>query len=69
MMPDANLLVRLTRAVLFVIGAGTTPHRVIERAISEIGREFVVGTVLNRIDDRQIPASHYNDYYSTASAD
>ena len=65
LMPDANVLARLTRAVVFVIAAGTTSHKVIERAIAEIGRDFIVGTVLNRIDDRQLAAAaYYPDYYA-----
>ena len=69
LMPDANLLARLTRAVVFVIAAGTTSHKVIERAIAEIGRDFVVGTVLNRIEDQQLPtAAYYRDYYAIAGS-
>jgi capsular exopolysaccharide synthesis family protein len=69
LMPDANLLARLTRAVVLVIAAGTTPHKVIERAIGEIGRDFIVGTVLNRIENQQLPAAaDYRDYYATAGS-
>jgi capsular exopolysaccharide synthesis family protein len=64
LMPDGNLLARLTKAVVFVIGAGTTPHAIVERAIAEIGRDIIVGTVLNRIDARRIPSgSDYSEYY------
>jgi protein-tyrosine kinase len=65
LMPDGNVLARLTKAVVFVIGAGITPHKVVERAISEIGRDCIVGTVLNRIDERHLPdTGDYNDYYA-----
>ena len=65
LMPDGNVLARLTKAVVFVIAAGVTPHRLVERAISEIGRDCIVGTVLNRIDERQLPAAgEYNEYYA-----
>ncbi len=40
----------------FVIAAGMTPHRTVERAIAEIGRDNIVGTVLNRIDEQHLPA-------------
>jgi capsular exopolysaccharide synthesis family protein len=64
LMPDGNVLARLTRAVVFVIGAGTSPYKTIERAISDLGRDYIVGTVLNRIDDGQLPtAGEYTDYY------
>jgi capsular exopolysaccharide synthesis family protein len=63
-LPDAQVVARLAGGVLFVIAAGTTPYHVIERAISEVGRDCIVGTVLNRVDDRGIPeTSYYGDYY------
>jgi capsular exopolysaccharide synthesis family protein len=48
-MRDAQLLARIAGAVLFVIGAGSTPYRVVARAIAQLGPECVVGTVLNRV--------------------
>lgn len=63
-MPDAQLLARLTRAVLFVIAAHATPEAMVTRAIAEIGQECVIGTVLNGVDDDDIPAAdYYNAYY------
>jgi protein-tyrosine kinase len=64
LMPDGNVLARLTKAVVFVIGAGSTPHTIIERAIAELGRDYIVGTVLNNIEEEQLPsASVYSSYY------
>lgn len=48
LMADATVLARLTRAVVVVIAAGSTPHTLVQRAITDIGREHVVGVVLNR---------------------
>ena len=49
---------------MFVIRAGVTPFRVIDRAIAELGREFIIGTVLNGVDEDAIPATeYYGDYY------
>jgi capsular exopolysaccharide synthesis family protein len=59
LMPDANLLAGLTRAVLFVIGAGSTPYPLIERAIGNIGRDCIVGTVLNRAEEGAMPSTQY----------
>ena len=59
-MADAALLARLTRAVIVVIAAGSTPYAMIERIIRDLGREHIVGTVLNRVE--QI-ATHWSDYY------
>jgi protein-tyrosine kinase len=63
LLPDAQLLARLTRAVIFVIGAGSTPYAMVERAVTEVGRDSIVGTVLNRIGDQHIPATEYYGEY------
>ena len=47
--PDARLLARLSRAVLFVIASGATPYPAVERAMSEIGRGCIIGAVLNQV--------------------
>jgi hypothetical protein len=64
-MPDAGLLAGMTGASLLVIAAGSTPHKLVERAVSELGRDCIVGAVLNRIEDENIPATgYYRDYYA-----
>jgi Mrp family chromosome partitioning ATPase len=69
LMPDASLLVSLTQGVVFVIAAGSTPHALIERAIAEVGRENIIGTVLNQVAAENIPsADYYNQYYEPAAA-
>ena len=61
---DAQLLARLTQAVVFVIRAGTTPFSVVNKALDELGRDHVVGIVLNGVDAEAIPATgYYGDYY------
>jgi capsular exopolysaccharide synthesis family protein len=66
LMPDANLLAGLTRAVLFVVAAGSTPYPLIERAIANLGRDCIVGTVLNRAEEGAVPSSHYYQHYYEA---
>lgn len=66
-MADAGLLVRLTRAVILVIGANSTPYKVVERVVSEIGRDNIIGTVLNRVEERVDGWSEYSGYYGTAA--
>lgn len=69
LMPDGNVLARLTKAVVFVIAAGSTPYKLIERAVAEVGREHIVGTVLNRVDEQQLPvAAEYSEYYASAAS-
>jgi Mrp family chromosome partitioning ATPase len=65
---DAQVLVRLTDAVLFVVGAGTTPAAAVERAIAELGGpDAIFGVVLNRVEDRQIPSAGYYGHYKARS--
>jgi protein-tyrosine kinase len=58
-MADAGLLVRLTRAVIIVIAAGSTPYARVEKAVNEFGREHIVGTVLNRVEGASARLSAY----------
>ena len=68
LMPDASLLARLTNAVLFVIAAGSTPYALVDRAISDLGRDLIVGTVLNRVEEHSLPsAAYYGGYYGADS--
>jgi capsular exopolysaccharide synthesis family protein len=50
-LPDARLMAEFVDGVIFVIGANTTDYRRVEHALSEIGRERVIGAVLNRVDE------------------
>lgn len=65
LLSDAQLLRRMSQAAVFVIRAGATPYSVIERAISELGRDCIIGTVLNGVEEQSIPATgYYGEYYS-----
>jgi capsular exopolysaccharide synthesis family protein len=67
LMPDAGLLAGMTGASLLVIAAGLTPYKLIARAVAELGRERIVGTVLNRIEDHEIPSTgYYHSHYAGA---
>ena len=64
-LPDAGILAGRVHAILFVVAAGSTPYNLVERAIAELGRDLIVGTVMNRIEGHQIPATdYYHDYYA-----
>jgi protein-tyrosine kinase len=54
---DAQLLARFVQGVIFVIRAGAAPYTVVERALDQLGRECIIGTVLNGIDERAVPAT------------
>ena len=67
---DAQLLARLTQAVVFVIRARSTPFPVVDRAISELGRDCIIGTVLNGVDESALPdIAHYGDYYKQSETE
>jgi len=63
LLSDAQVLARLIGAVIFVVGAGSTPIAAVQRAIAELGAESIVGLVLNRVDDTRIPAADYYGHY------
>jgi len=51
-------------AAVFVIRAGVTPFAAVDRAIADLGREYIIGTVLNDVDPSALPAtSYYGHYY------
>ena len=56
--PDAGVLVSLVDTTVLVIKAGSTPHASITQAIGTLGRERILGTVLNRADN-STSAGHY----------
>ena len=60
---DAALLARLVRAVIVVIAAGSTQYKAVEKAVTELGREYVVGAVLNRVEEDGAPG--WSEYYTT----
>jgi protein-tyrosine kinase len=65
LLPDAQLLARLTRAVVLVIAANVTSSESVERAVAELGADCIIGTVLNRVEDRRIPQAQYYQQYGT----
>jgi protein-tyrosine kinase len=56
---DAALLVRVVRAALVVIAAGSTQYASIEKAVAQLGRDYIVGAVLNRAEENPTPWSEY----------
>jgi capsular exopolysaccharide synthesis family protein len=66
---DARLLADLVDGVLLVVGAGSTDHAAISKTVQELGRERIVGVVLNRVRTEVSSAGHYDDYYLPAGAE
>lgn len=73
LMPDARLLTSFVRSVVLVVEAGRTPYRIARKAIEAIGRDRIMGIVLNRVEDKVIAAAgaydryHYPGYGSRAA--
>lgn len=61
-LPDAHLLARLADVSLLVIGAGKTQYADVMKAIETLGRDRIIGVVLNRVEKNAAPESPY--YYS-----
>lgn len=60
MLTDAQFVARATDGVLFVIAAGVTPYAIVQRSLAELGADRIVGTVLNRVDQRFLPVRTYD---------
>lgn len=64
LLPDAQVLGRLAHASVFVIRAGATPFSAVNSAIERLGRDCIIGTVLNGVDPSTVPtAAYYGHYY------
>jgi capsular exopolysaccharide synthesis family protein len=62
-LPDAHLLSRLADASLLVIGAGKTQYSDVMKAIETLGRDRIIGVVLNRVRKNEGLESPYHYGY------
>jgi capsular exopolysaccharide synthesis family protein len=63
---DANLLVAMVDAALFVVRAGKSPYRLVQRALDNVGRDRILGVVLNAVEEAADVAGYaYYGYYGT----
>jgi capsular exopolysaccharide synthesis family protein len=65
--PDANLLAAMADVVLLVVQAGRTPARLVQRTADALGRERVMGVVLNRADDLVVASDSSSVYHYSAA--
>jgi len=61
---DANLLAEMVDGTLFVVRAGTTQYPVVQEALDTLGRDRVLGIVLNGVEPR---GNEYAGYYGVAA--
>ena len=64
LVPDATLVAAQADAVLLVVLAGVTPAELVQDAVEALGRNRVLGVVLNRADHHAVMGGHYYRYYS-----
>jgi Mrp family chromosome partitioning ATPase len=64
LLSDANLLARMVDGVVMVISAGKVSYKLIQRSVDAVGRERILGVVLNRATDALLATPYrYNNYY------
>lgn len=63
-LPDANLLTDHIDGAVLVVSAGTTEFNLVDTAVRVIGKERILGVVLNGVDPRDMSTANYHaDYY------
>jgi exopolysaccharide/PEP-CTERM locus tyrosine autokinase len=65
MISEANALARQVDGILLVVRYGKTPRNVLKDLVETIGREKIIGTVMNRFDFHL--GSLYGSYYNYRS--
>jgi len=65
MLPDANLLAAMVDGAVIVVKAGATPYDLVTRAVNAVGREKVLGVVLNSVTEDHGGHSYYYEYMYT----
>ena len=68
LLTDAHLLSSLVHAVVLVVQSGKTPLPAIKTAVEAVGRERILGVVLNRVEDAAQSAYSYYGYRATEQA-
>ena len=63
LLSDASLVAQIADGALLVVKAGSTGHDLVTRAVASIGRDHVLGVVLNQADQSGTPAYKYQNYY------
>jgi capsular exopolysaccharide synthesis family protein len=68
LLPDAGLLAAIAEAAVLVVGAARTPFDIIQRTVDTIGRDKIMGVVLNRAETTKFRGGkQYEAYYEADS--
>jgi capsular exopolysaccharide synthesis family protein len=62
-LPDARLLSAMVDTVVFVVATGRTPAAAAQRAVQEIGRDRIIGVVMNGGDAEVVDSRGRSSYY------
>ena len=66
LLTDANLLAAMVDGAVFVVSAGRTPCAVVQKAVEALGRDRILGVILNRVDEASaMPGDYYYRYYGS----
>ena len=68
LLTDAKLLAEMVDGVVLVVEAEKTPYPDVVRAIDTIGRERILGAVLNRLRQGHGQKHYYTSYYRQSRA-
>jgi capsular exopolysaccharide synthesis family protein len=66
LLADASLLSRMVDGSIFVVRAGQTPYAAVQTAIEALGKERILGVVLNAVD---ATADKGSEYYTREGAE
>ena len=69
MLSDAHLLTSLVDTVLLVVEAAETPLDAIKSAVNVVGRDRILGVILNRADEALPHVRYGYDYYNEYRAE
>jgi capsular exopolysaccharide synthesis family protein len=65
LLSDANLLSAMADGAVLVLRAGSTPYELVERAVAGLGRERILGVVLNQAEQtRHASYGYYEQSYA-----
>jgi capsular exopolysaccharide synthesis family protein len=59
LLSDASLLVQIADGAILVVKAGSTPHELVQRAVNSLGRDRILGVVLNQADPSYAKTEQY----------
>lgn len=64
---DASVIADLCDGVLLIVSAEVTPMKLAKRAVQVFKKQAIIGAVLNRAQEREVPSKYYYNYEQTRS--